>query len=567
MYLCIKIAIGTMTRIYLIPIILVLTVLSGCHHADRRLTAVDAAIDLSPLAALDSLATIDRAALGEADRNYYDFLSVKAADKAYVVHTTDTVILRVIDYAAEHRSHGYYPEALYYGGRVYSDMGDYPTALTYLHKALDELPDDDANRKLRGNIISQTGRLLAALSLYSESLPYIEKVIEMERQEKDSVNLVYDLQLLGNTLLRINDFKHAEIYFREALTDSKNLEPKHAAKSRMYLADAKYLQGDIDSALVYINGTKELVDSVSYNSALIYATRIYLRAGLFDSAYTYAHELINRQDPTHRETAFSKILSPELRKYLQADTVEKYLDDYVSLLDGYYDANQNQLAINQQAMYNYKLHDVARQKAEKSKGRIQSWLVCAIVLILIVSLIILYLKNRNQKNLLQLHIALETIDKLKNDIDSIDYKAEDSNLDVKVLREKLLANIGKLDGSTRIDVPISILQSQVYTTLQDYIYQKKGISDNNDIWTELETVVLSSSPNFKKYILALSNGSISSSDYRTALLIKCNISPTNMSYLFHLTRTSINSRRTSLSKKLFGELMNPKLSDELIRSL
>lgn len=184
MYLCIKIAIGTMTRIYLIPIILVLTVLSGCHHADRRLTAVDAAIDLSPLAALDSLATIDRAALGEADRNYYDFLSVKAADKAYVVHTTDTVILRVIDYAAEHRSHGYYPEALYYGGRVYSDLGDYPTALTYFHQALDELPDDAANRKLRGNIISQTYRLLAALSLYSESLPYIEKVIEMERQEK-----------------------------------------------------------------------------------------------------------------------------------------------------------------------------------------------------------------------------------------------------------------------------------------------------------------------------------------------------------------------------------------------
>ena len=564
MYLCIKIAIGTMTRIYLIPIILVLTVLSGCHHADRRLAAVDAVVGRSPLAALDSLAAIDRAALGEADRNYYDFLSVKSADKAYVDHTTDTVILRVIDYAAEHRSHGYYPEALYYGGRVYSDLGDYPTALTYFHKALDELPDDDANRQLRGNIISQTGRLLINLRLYDQAVTYLDKVIEMERQDNDTANLVLDLQLLGHLDINSGQYDIAQKTITESLHLGRNLKPSHAAKSRMYLADLKYNQGDIDSALYYIRGTKELVDSITLNSVLASNSLIYHKAGSYDSAYYYARQIIESVDPTHKELAYDIILTRPLRKFIEPDTLDKYLDDYEHLLEGYYNNNQNTLTITQQAMYNYKQHDDARIKAEKKELTTRYWLIAVGIVLLCTVIIILYLKNRNQKNLIQLHIALETIDKLKNNIDT---KSEDSNLDVNTIRDKLRANIEVLNDNAHIEVPIGILQSSVYTTLQDYIYQKKGITDNSVLWADLENVVLSCSPNFKRYIQILSNGNISSADYRTALLIKCNISPTNMSYLFQLTRTTINSRRTSLSKKLFGESMSSKLGDALIRSL
>ena len=539
MYLCIKIAIGTMTRIYLIPIILVLTVLSGCHHADRRLTAVDAAIDLSPLAAPDSLATIDRAALGEADRNYYDFLSVKAADKAYVVHTTDTVILRVIDYAAEHRSHGYYPEALYYDGRV-------------------------CHRPLRGNIISQTGRLLNTLRLYNQAIPYLENVISNDIQNQDSINLVYDLQLLGHTYLKNNDNILAERCFIEALNKSKGQDSTLVASPRMFLAEAKYEQGDVNSAISLYRKANGYIDSISLNTYYLYGARIYSKAGILDTAYQYCQEIINSKNQLHREIGYNMILSPRFRQFLPEDSIEKYFNDYAYLLEKYFDANQNQLAITQQAMYNYKLHDDARIKAEKKELTTRYWLIAVGIVLLCTVIIILYLKNRNQKNLIQLHIALETIDKLKNNIDT---KSEDSNLDVNTIRDKLRANIEVLNDNAHIEVPIGILQSSVYTTLQDYIYQKKGITDNSVLWADLENVVLSCSPNFKRYIQILSNGNISSADYRTALLIKCNISPTNMSYLFQLTRTTINSRRTSLSKKLFGESMSSKLGDALIRSL
>lgn len=549
---------------YIIIIILSLLATGCAFHPDDRLVGLDSLCDSSPQAVLDSLTRIDRASLGEADGHYYDFLSVKATDKAYLSHSSDSLILSVVDYASNHQSHGYYPEALYYCGRVYSDQGDYPTALTYFHQALDQMPEAAANRKLRGNIISQTGRLLINLRLYDQAITFLDKVIEMGRQDSDTTNLVLDLQLLGHLYINSGQYDIAQKTITESLLLSRNLKPSHAAKSRMYLADLKYNQGDIDSALYYIRGTKELVDSITLNSVLASNSLIYHKAGIYDSAFYYAHRIIESSDPTHKELAYDIILTRPLRKFIDSDTVDKYIYDYVNLLEGYYDSNQNTLAMTQQAMYNYKLHDEARVNAEKKAQSIRYWLIAVGIALLFTVIIILYLKNRNQKNLIQLHIALETIDKLKNNIDS---KSEDPNLDVNAIRDKLRASIEVLKDNANIKVPSSILQSRVYSTLQDYIYQKKGIPDNSNLWADLENEVLACSPNFKKYIQMLSNSNISSADYRTALLIKCNISPTNMSYLFQLTRTAINSRRTSLSKKLFGESMGVKLGNALIRSL
>ena len=421
---------------YIIIIILSLLAAGCASHPDDRLVGLDDLCDSAPQAVLDSLTRIDRASLGEADRHYYDFLSVKAADKAYITHSSDSLILSVVDYASNHQSHGYYPEALYYCGRVYSDQGDYLTALTYFHQALDQLPEAAANRKLRGNIISQSGRLLNNLRLYDQAVTYLDKVIEMERQDCDTTNLVFDLQLLGHLYINSGQYDIAQKTISESLLLSRNLKPSHAAKSRMYLADLKYNQGDIDSALYYIRGTKELVDSITLNSVLASNSLIYHKAGIYDSAFYYAHRIIESSDPTHKELAYDIILTRPLRKFIDSDTVDKYIYDYVNLLEGFYDSNQNILAITQQAMYNYKLHDEAREKAEKKAQSIRYWLIAVGIALLFTVIIILYLKNRNQKNLIQLHIALETIDKLKNNIDS---KSEDPNLDVNAIRDKLRA--------------------------------------------------------------------------------------------------------------------------------
>lgn len=157
------------------------------HPADSALRRAEALADRHYAQAAECLDSIDPGTLSAADRHFYDFLLLKVADKAYTRHTSDSTILRLIDYAGR-RHDAHYAETLYYAGRVYSDLGDYPTALQYFHDALDALPDDDSTLLLRGNILSQTGRLLNNLRLYDEAAPYIEAVIDLNRRQNDSIN-------------------------------------------------------------------------------------------------------------------------------------------------------------------------------------------------------------------------------------------------------------------------------------------------------------------------------------------------------------------------------------------
>lgn len=220
-------------------------------------------------------------------------------------------------------------------------------------------------------------------------------------------------------------------------------------------------------------------------------------------------------------------------------------------------------------MYNYKQHDEARAKAEKRERETRYWLAVVAAILLVSIIIILLLKYRNQKNLIRLHIALETIDGIRNDFESKITTTSNLVSDADALREILREKIIKITADTdeNFDLPQSLLQSDSYKFLQEQIRLQKPIPEDSRFWSKLEKIIIDCYPLFKTRLELLSGGKLSTSDFRTALLIKCNISPTNMSYLFSRSRSSINSRRTSLAKKLFGETMDTKSADSLIRLL
>ena len=128
----------------------------GCRDSapDASLIRLEEMGEKNPNEAYDSLATMEKDDLSKEDRMYYDFLSVKLADKAFIRHRSDSVILSVMDYYSHHGNRDLYTETLYYGGRVYSDMGDYPTALRYYTEALERTGSDPSARLLKGKIVS-----------------------------------------------------------------------------------------------------------------------------------------------------------------------------------------------------------------------------------------------------------------------------------------------------------------------------------------------------------------------------------------------------------------------------
>lgn len=576
-------------------ILLSLLLLFSCseNKLDKRLVNINDFVSKSPIEALSSLDSINYKDLSEANQHFYDLLTIKAQDKAFIKHTSDSTILKVIDFYSSNDMSNLYPEALYYGARIYCDMGDSPTALLYFQKALDNIPEASIP-DLKANILSQTGRLLTELRLYEEAIPYIEKAIRIGEYYKDTVNMVYDIQLLGGTYLRDKKYNLAEHYFNKAIELSSDLPISFKAKSQMYLAAIKYEKGQLDSALNLIRDIPGLVDSIARNNALGYASKIYLQKELLDTAYTYAYTLINSPESINKETGYQTILSPKLQKFIPIDTLHQYFNDYRGLLENYHDHHKIQLAINQRNLYNYKKHEFEREKAEAENLTKTWWIYGISTLCLILVIVVLYYKNKSKKALIELHVALENANKLNDNLKigyssaaiSNDSNESDNNLQgydtdndsikpsilttkaEKELREKLRKELLALyNKNTTSKISETIRESESYKKLQELIKLKQILSYDDPLWDQLECVVLKSSPKFKENLQLLTQGRLTSVDLHTALLIKCHVQPTQMSILLTKSKGAIVSRRESLCLKIFGEQLGTKAIDGIIRLL
>lgn len=568
-----------------------IAVLSGCrrHEADGRLARVAGIVSAQPEEALRMLGAVDRDSLWEADRHYYDLLSVKAADKAYITHVSDSTVLDVINYYASHGPDSLRAESLYYGGRIYSDMGDYPTSLRYFQSALDMLPEDTPYLTLRANVLSQTGRLLNTLRLYERAIPYIEESIRVDSVLNDSLGLMFDTQLLGTVYIKERKYDIAEAKFSFSKEIAKKISPEDEYLQTMFLGGIKYRKGKMDSTLQILCPIIDKLHPIDRNNALVFLAKAYLRTGIFDSAYLYGKELAFGSKSYNKATGFEILLSPELKNFIPADSLYIYITKYRGVLEHSLNQNGSQEALMQNALYNYQIHEREKIKAERWKNTLIRGIMSAVVIISLLVIAVLYLKNRNQKNLLRLHKALENVEELKKSLvkinklnqqnfvaQSVQPNAESYKLiDVSErercveLRERLkneLLELQRESGSENQVSPI-IYKSEAYSEVQEYIKKGKVIPESNLLWRKLEESVIDSSREFKYRLNLLTGGKIKTQDYHVALLIKCGISPTNISILIGRAKGTVSYRREALCEKVFGEKYGVKVIDDVIRLL
>lgn len=578
---------------YISILLLSLVCFVGCmrHRHDPRLVTVAGIVADNPKEALARLDSIDAEQLSDDDRVFYDFLTVKGQDKADVPLTKDSLITIVLA-ATEHDTHAdYYPEVQYYGGRVYSEMGDYPKALRHFQNALDKLPPETDQIILRRNVLNQMARLLDDLRLYKEAIPLVEQTLEINRRLNRPEDIVHDLHLLGHIYMHTEEYKKAERYFREAVKDSKDLNIYFRAKSQMLLAAAKSRLGDMDSALKLIRHTPDSVHPFTRCFALSYAADIYLAEGILDTAYAYAHELIYGKNRDNEATGYSVMLSPKMKSRISMEEREHYIDGYNEHLKGFFNQNENTQALIQQTYYNYQLHDRDRQAAEESDKK-KSYIIFGILIVivfvgLVVTIWVLRIKDKNKARIIELHEAIDNIEKLKKELQrqnkllaandapveqntpSAETNAPSSADKQQILRERLKNELFSLYENAKDGTPVSsvILRSKAYAALQEMIARKTNIQESDPLWNELEKAVLKSSPRFKENLDLLTSGKTTLYDWHTALLIKCGVQPLQMAMLFNRAKGTIVSRRDSLCMKMLDKKMGTKATDAIIRLL
>ena len=581
------------TRYALMLMLIIL--LCGCGETTRNpvLERLDKMAKVNSRVELDSLYSISKDELSKEDKVYYDFLSVKLADKAIIHHTSDSIILPVIDYYEDHGPKDCYAEALYYGGRVYHDIGDFPSAIKYYGEALRHVEGSKETLKLKGNIVSQMASLFNSMRLFNEAQRYIKMSIDIDMELKDTVNLIYDLEVLGANYIKVKNYDEAEKTFRQAISIADSKAPLEAMMDSVYLASIMNYKLKHISAVNIIRGIPWRVDSaLNYDQKqFIYSnvSDIYRGAGMPDSAYKYALELVKIKDALNLKKGYAILLSDELKDLVPADSIRLYVHRYEAAVESYMNSRGDANALIQNTQYNYSIVERDKQKALEKKRMIERWLALSVIVLLLAIIAVIYYRDKSNRTLIRLRSALDGSRELRKQLEAGDAKGEDSGpeseptaesaaeLSAEVttevtaadLRRRLIDELTAVCDSKKKRLPLSpeIGNSRAYAQLQEHIKEKRMIPEASPLWGELHSVIVEASPNFDRRLQLLAPGKIKTDAYRIMLLIKCGVTPTQLCVLIGRAKGTLSTRRRILGLKFTDNEISPTMFDNLIYAL
>ncbi|MDE5975935.1 MAG: hypothetical protein K2G69_05255, partial [Muribaculaceae bacterium] len=305
--------------------------------------------------------------LSDADRNFHALLRVKADDKLFRQHYSDSLILSVVEYERKHQRRGLYPEALYYAGRVYTDLGDYPTAIDYFRQANDMTPDAPESRTLKSRILYHLVYSLNDLALYEAASEIIPYAIRLNRISGDSVMLADVLELCATIEYNRHEFEASRKYLLEARKIYSTFNRPDSLSVMTRLATIEAENGNIGKAISILAATNTEPDSLSRPYVYAARSRIYLKGGMTDSAYHYAMLLLNLNQPQNRHAAFSVLLNPALDEKMDTESRSRLVKLYAEELASHYAHRDSVVAYRQQLTYNYDLHLRREEKAERGR--------------------------------------------------------------------------------------------------------------------------------------------------------------------------------------------------------
>ncbi len=203
----------------IIVAVVCIAVVAGCADNSRLRDEIDRAGRLadtcpdSAIALLDSLSpAIDQA--DRATRMRYDLMLIKSRDKAYIEHRNDSMIAPVVEYFTGHSDPDLTPLALYYAGRVYSDLGDALRALDYYQKAVNAIGDDTiAHHNIYKVCLSQMAELFMYQRLYRYALESAEKAVDFNNE----LTLPIDYLAIGKSYSLLNVHDSTYLFYKKSL--------------------------------------------------------------------------------------------------------------------------------------------------------------------------------------------------------------------------------------------------------------------------------------------------------------------------------------------------------------
>ena len=513
----------------------------------------------------------------------YHLLTIKANDKAYITHTSDSLILSLVDYYEHGGDKACLGEAYYYAGSTYRDLGDAPRALDYYQKALDAMPGDE-NLKVKSKVYAQMGELFTKQYLYDNAIKSYRLSYQCDVSMNDTVGIIHNLIDLGfayrgidkpDTTLQLLE----QAYSLTLETNNKSMQNTVTSQ----LASLYIRLGDLEKAKAYIQPSLEQLIPINASSVFSIAGNIYYNANQLDSAAYYYVRLSDIGNLYARRTAYERLAYIALHFWHDAALTLVYSERYALLQDSIDRITASESISQMDALYNYSLREKENSRLLIRQKNYQLIFTTGIIILLTMILgnSFYVFRNRHKRQLLQSELQKE----LARNYYFEDYIAQREAVIVEMEREADAVGVENQDLKTEItrqrklleDYTISARQTQelasllpgdlkaspTYKLLQGSILNIRYL--NEDESAEIINMMKTYQPKFISHLLQLSQ--LSQQELLICILTKLNVANKDIASLMAKSESTISTTRSRIYKKLMKTEGGSQKFNELIRSL
>lgn len=463
-------------------------------------------------------------------------LMVKAADKAYITHTSDSMLRPALDYYTHRTSDTLRPEAFYYAGRVYSDMGDYPRALDYFGRALAAMPP--GSNPVRQSIIhDQMRSIYGSQFLYSKELEHARASLDIALQTSDTAGIIQGWSIVGGALLSLHEPDSAAVCYHNAWRVAEAFgDPHRCDKLRLQLINFFYETGryaSVDSILRHHFPTR-IYHNEKYSKIAILAS-YYLDIEQWDSCMYYANLAIASDRPYSRMFGHADMA----KSYLGLNRPElalPHMKIYHHMLDSLRREENQALSLRVEAAYDYSLRERDNIALQAAAERLHRTIFALIALAVGLSGAGLGIYYRQRSRVYRMELDNLRLEK------TMGYIEEDNqNLEKKC--SELQSAIREL---TRAKTECELSTSEAMSRIRALLNRPDSGQISEADWTSLEEAIDAVRPGF---CMRLRVFGMKQREYRVSLLAALGLGNKNISVLVGASENSVAMTRLRLSRK------------------
>lgn len=555
------------------------------------LLTADSLSSVRPDSALCLLARLaaDTADAPLSHRMYYRLLCIKAADKAYLPHTSDSLIRPVLHYYIEGGDPRLLPEAYYYAGRVYRDLGNDLQALSCFQKALEAIRQNgDTDVHLKSKIYSQRATLYAYRKMYREALAMYQEVLKISTSACDSVSMLFALRDIANMHRELHRPDSVLPYFKQAKQIADLLQRTDLSHMMQSQLASAYLEVQaFDSARAALVEALQLVERPNQSAVYSIAAHFYKAIGITDSANYYNRKLLEIGTIYAKEKAYRELIG-RIRQtgYPPLDTL---FDGWQQCVDSLRTLDRKANKLRTYADYDYlkSEQENARLKEQNAHNRFTIWIGGLVIVTLLTTLAafrqyyqrIRLEKQEQQRRYMQIiaeqqkkNEMLEAYLQEKKQLEKIQQEMQkaDSIQDMKKKRRLELINHvlekNRIETEEDEEAREALIHSTLYAELQQRAHAPRGDGFvTSEEWDVLRRLSAAAYPHFFEHLELLC--APNENEWHVSLLIKLLFRPADIARLTGLKPSSISSIRVRLYKKATGESGKAESWDQIVLSL